>query len=243
MATTTKSQNLKTQIEDLSKKIINKEALSNSLREQLFLMEEKINKKKEKLNELKKEYNMEVEKEKPLNIINIMNHELISNELIDRTIQNQYQSKWYYNLRLTTGEELKPIFPMSNNRGTPEFYISPTETTCRKFYLWELQVGDIVRHNFTKYYRNVPEYCVVVKKTPNQTHFQPFRKLLVGYEGDFWSFNEEWFKFSENREVEPTIYKMNNYSKFRGASSANQIDKYLGSIDNMYSSQKYDGGA
>ena len=201
----------------------------------------------DEISDLKQELKVVIEKNKPTNeCIDISTNQPIPNELINRELQQERTSKWYYNLSMFGGtgryKNLKPIFPMSENRGTPKFYIDTHEDII-KVNLKDLQVGDIVRHNFSKYYRETPEYCRVTKITASQVQFHPFRCESVGYEGSQHSFNEEWFKFSEVLNSDKKAHKMNMTYSWRKVISDNKIDKYLGHTDNMYSSHKYDGGA
>ena len=171
--------------------------------------------------------------------INIATNEIIPN---DQITPNKYNSKWFYGNTLTaTRQQLKPIFSNTDNRGDVKFYV---ETRCDNVKLSELNMGDIVKHNFTDYFRNEEEYCIVSKITDKQVQFIPLVKWVVGYEGDQHSFNETWYKFSPtNLALNAKPYKMNKSSSWRKVVSENEIMKYTGDRNNMYSSRKYDGGA
>lgn len=170
--------------------------------------------------------------------INIATNQIIPNEHIT---PNNYDSPWYYGNRITDSNiPIKPIFTFPDNRGRCVFYV---ETPCVKVKLSELQVGDIIKHNFSDYWREVPHYCVVVKITDKQVQFQPFKKTQIGYEGDQHSFNSYWFKFNPTLDSEAKPYKMNKSSSWRKVISENTIDKYIGDHNNMYADRKYDGGA
>lgn len=202
---------------------------------------------KDEISDLKQELKLVIEKNKPLNeCIDISTNQPIPNELIDRELQQQRTSKWYYNLSMFGGtgryKNLKPIFPFTDNRGTPKFYIDSHEDTIR-VNVKDLQLGDIIRNNFSNYHRDLPEYCFVNKITASQVQFHPFVCEQVGYEGDQHSFNEYWFKFSEVLDSNKKAHRMNMTSSWRKVISDNKIDKYVGHHDNMYSSHKYDGGA
>ena len=170
--------------------------------------------------------------------VNIATNEIIPNEQIT---PSSYNSAWYYNNRITaTNLSINPIFTFPDNKGGCKFYV---ETPCVNVKLSELQVGDIIKHNFSDYWREVPNYCVVVKITDKQVQFQPYRKEKVGYEGDQHSFNSDWYKFIPTLDSEKKPYKMNKSSSWRKVISENKIDKYIGEPNNMYADRKYDGGA
>lgn len=209
-----------------------------SKQEQIRLLQEQINKDQSAIVE-------RVEKIKELELqqsgnqfVNIATNQNIPTHQI---IPNIHKSAWYYGNRMTEPNvPLKPIFTFPDNKGSVKFY---AETPCVKVKLSELQVGDIIKHNFSDYYRELPNYCVVVKITDKQVQFQPYKKYQVGYEGDQHSFNSYWFKFVPTLDSEAKPYKMNKSSSWKKVISENTIDKYVGEPNNMYADRKYDGGA
>lgn len=247
----TQTQTLQDKIDLLTQKVNKLTKIQDSKQEFLHNLQQEIleGRKeefriKDEISDLKQELKLVIEKNKPLNeCIDISTNQPIQNELIDR---KERTSKWYYNLSMfvETGryKKLKPIFPFTDNRGTPKFYIHSSEDTIN-VNVKDLQIGDIIRYNFSNYYRDLPEYCRVVKITASQVQFQPFTCEQVGYEGDQHSFNEYWFKYHPELNVEVKAHKMNMTSSWRKVISDNKIDKYVGSLDNMYESRKYDGGA
>lgn len=246
---TTQTQTLQDKIDSLTQQEINLKNINKSKQELIHKLQQEIWESRHEecdlssqIAELKQELKLTIEKEKPLNeCISIIDNQPIPNELIDRETQQQMGSKWYYNLTMIeSGQRLDPIFPMTDNRGTPKFYVC---SPCLRVKVKDLQVGDIVRNNFSNYHRDLPKYYRVVKITASQVQFQPFTCEQVGYEGDQHSFNQYWFKFHPELDGEVKAHKMNMTSSWRKVISDNRIDKYVGSLDNMYSSRKYDGGA
>lgn len=217
-------------ITDFNQSICSKREQIRKIQDEIIKEQSLITKQKEKIEELKLQ-NQEI------TFINIATNEIIPIETIAR---NPHKSAWYYGNRTTdTDVPIQPIFSGYNNKGILKFYI---ETRCEEVKLCDLQVGDIIKHNFTDYWRNEKEYCKVVKITDKQVQFQPFKKVQVGYEGDPHSFNAYWFKFEPLLDTEKKPYKMNKTSSWRKVIRDNKIEKYVGEPNNMYSYHSYDGG-
>lgn len=175
---------------------------------------------------------------------NIATNEIIPDELIERTSYSGLK----YNDR-----DLKPIYSQYDSKGSVKYYVgnkwrgenNPNDNGEEEVEtkLVDLQVGDIIKNNFTSYYRNEPEYCRVVKITDKQVQFNPYSKWVAGYSGDTHSFNEVWYKFSNIHYAPGTKpYKMNKTSSWKKQIHDNKIIKYTGSLENMFSHKTHDGG-
>jgi len=167
----------------------------------------------------------------------------------DQVNKDQFGRNFY------NGRMLKAIYTEPNSQGVVKYYIDNKRKYLKQQYVdvpdaeevevnvCDLQLGDIVKNNFTTYYRNECEYCKVVKITDSQVQFMPYANWVVGYSGDQHSFNETWYKSS------PTVFKadgkphrMNKMSSWKKRVSHNTITKYLGIPDNMFSHSSHDGG-
>ena len=156
---------------------------------------------------------------------------------------------------LFNGRFLKAIYAEPNGKGVVKYYIDNKRKYLKQQYedvpdaeevevnVGDLKLGDIVKNNFTTYYRNECEYCKVIKITESQVQFMPFSKWVVGHSGDQHSFYETWYKSSPiHFATDGKPHRMNKMSSWKKQVSHNTITKYLGSPDNMFSHSSHDGG-
>lgn len=140
--------------------------------------------------------------------------------------------------QITPSDYLEPIYSKMNREGDVKFYVENRRRDIDyDVKLCNLNLGDIVLHNFTPYDCN--EYYVVSKITDKQVQFTTLSKWLVGYSGER-SYNHNWYKFSPtNLDPDAKPYKMNKTLSRKGMVVSNHINRYKGDRNNMYSSRRW----